>query len=279
MLQRYAGIDLAHARAEHGSVDLSQVVPTQYSADAVSILRDAENSITSAVISEVQLRIDRDKEATWPLYVSALRAKLHCPVTLLVMVRSAAVGRWARAPIPLGHPEFVLKPIVLELRSIPAIHDASDTQGVPELAVLSALANPTLDVATAALQAISPLPADQGQLYLDVILGALSPLDRRVFMQDHVYQSEFARKFYSQGHSQGMRQAGLEIMQAKLDKLTSADHAALDSVSDAQALTALIGALARAKSPTAVRAALAAAHPAARRRTRTSRAQPRAPRR
>ena len=53
LLQRYAGIDLAHARAEHGSIDLSQVVPTQYSADAVSILRDAENSITSAVISEV----------------------------------------------------------------------------------------------------------------------------------------------------------------------------------------------------------------------------------
>ena len=119
------------------------------------------------------------------------------------MVRSTAVGRWARAPIPLGHPEFVLKPIVLELRSIPAIHDASDTQGVPELAVLSALANPTLDVATAALQAISPLPTDQGRLYLDVILGALSPSDRRVLMQGYVYQSEFARKYYFQGLREG----------------------------------------------------------------------------
>ena len=110
LLRICAGIELPHDHVQLTSNDLSQVVSTEYRADFVVELRDRANAIVAAVIVEVQLRADPDKEATWPLYVAALRAKLRCPVTLLVVAPEPAVARWARRPIELGHPGFRLQP-------------------------------------------------------------------------------------------------------------------------------------------------------------------------
>src|ERR1700761_7775064 len=103
LLKRCAGIELSYARADQGSIDLSQGTPTEYRADSVTILRDDHDKIVAAVIVEVQLRVDRHKERSWPVYVTALHARLGCPVILLVVVPSPEVGAWARSEIPLGH--------------------------------------------------------------------------------------------------------------------------------------------------------------------------------
>jgi hypothetical protein len=43
LLRTCAGIAVNHARVELGSIDLSQVTPTEYRADAVAILHDRDD--------------------------------------------------------------------------------------------------------------------------------------------------------------------------------------------------------------------------------------------
>jgi hypothetical protein len=109
------------------------------------------------VIAEVQLAIDDDKRFSWPLYVAAARASLRCPVTLLVLAPRRPVARWARRPIPLGHPGLALRPIVVGFEQIPRVTDAARARAAPQLAVLSALAHPDAEIAEAALTALDGL--------------------------------------------------------------------------------------------------------------------------
>ena len=170
-LLRHAELAFEHDRVEHGSIDLSQVVSTEYRADCVVVLRDRANAAVAGGIVEVQLRPDRDKERTWPVYVAVLHAKLDCPAVLLVLTPDPGVARWARGPFRTGHPGFSLVPVVIGFDDLPRITDPAQATSVPELAVLSALANPELEVADAAITAISDLPEDRFRLYLDVILA------------------------------------------------------------------------------------------------------------
>jgi flagellar biosynthesis/type III secretory pathway protein FliH len=172
----------------------------------------------------------------------------------------------------------------MEFSNLPRVTDPSAARRLPELAVLSAMAHPELEVVAAAVPAISELPEDRARLYLDVILAALPPLVRKMLetqMQGYVYQSEFARKYYSQGLEQGReqgleqgREQGLEqgreqglrsavraLVRAKLEVVTAEDEAAIAAVHDERVWTELIAAIGRATSALDVRAALAAAAP------------------
>ena len=206
LLAACAGIHLGGAVAERASIDLSQVVPSEYRSDAVSVLRDQLHAAIAAVIVEVQLAIDDDKRFSWPLYVAAARASLRCPVTLLVLAPRRAVARWARRPIPLGHPGLALRPIVIGFDQIPRVTDAARARAAPQLAVLSALAHPDLDVAAAALTALDGLPESDQKLYWDVILNGLPALVRQALearmIKGYEYQSDFARKYYRQGRDE-----------------------------------------------------------------------------
>src|SRR3954471_16604293 len=175
-----AELALEHAHVKLTSIDLSQVTTIEYRADAVLELRDEGNEVVRAVITEVQLGIDKDKLFSWPLYITALRAKLRRPVTLLVFTNNRSVARWACASIPIGHPDFQLKPVVIAFDQLPRIVDPAYATKLPELAVLSTLAHPELEVAETAISAISTLPEDQRQLYLDIILSSLPKQIRRL---------------------------------------------------------------------------------------------------
>jgi flagellar biosynthesis/type III secretory pathway protein FliH len=109
---------------------------------------------------------------------------------------------------------------------------------------------------------------------LDVILAALPPSLRAAlehYMEGHVYQSDFARRYYSQGleegreqgleegNARGLRKAVLELMHAKLDVVTAEEQASIDAIGNERVLTELIGELARTAGATEARAALAAA--------------------
>jgi len=98
---------------------------------------------------------------------------------------------------------------------------------------------------------------------LDVILAAL-PAEIRdtleAYMQSHVYQSEFARKYYDQGREEG-REEGLHsavytLARAKRVPLTADDEAAIAALRDGRGLTALIHALGDAHTTDEARAAL-----------------------
>jgi hypothetical protein len=104
LLRRCAGITIEYTSVEHRSIDLSQVVPTEYRADTVAVLHGRDGRLATGVIVEVQRKADRDKRLTWPVYVAALRAQLACPAVLLVVAPKPAVAAWAHRPIELGHP-------------------------------------------------------------------------------------------------------------------------------------------------------------------------------
>jgi len=274
------GTAFDHARIEWGSIDLSQVTSTEYRADSVILLQDPGGQDVGAVVVEVQLGVDADKRYSWPVYVSVLRAQRRCPTRLLVITSDAAVARWASTPIELGHPGFRLAPIVVGFEHVPRIIDPLAAQKLPELAVLSVMAHPELEVALAAVDAIQGLPGDQNQLYLDVILARLPDAARRALekkmIKGYEYQSEFARKYYGQGREkgreegrergreegrergreEGMRAAALALARAKLVVLSATDEAVIAGLHDERVLTALITALGRARSAARARAAL-----------------------
>jgi hypothetical protein len=275
LLGTCAGIAVDHARVELESIDLTQVAPTGYYADAVTILRDRANRPVTGVIVEVQLRTDEDKLLSWPVYVSTLRAKLGCAAMLLVVAPNPAVAAWARQPIELGHPGFRLTPVVIEYKDVPWVRDRAAASRLPELAMLSVMAHPELEIAEVAIEAISGLPEDRRQLYLDVILTALPPAIRRILearMQGYEYQSDFARKYYGQGRKEGRqegrkegrqegrkegrqegRQEGLRaavvaLAHTKLGALPDDELAAIKAVSDQRILTELVTLLGQARS-------------------------------
>jgi hypothetical protein len=212
LLRSCAGITVDHTRVEHRSIDLSQVVPAEYRADSVAILHGRDDRPAAGVIVEVQRQIDDDKLLAWPVYVAVLRAKFKCAAVLLVVTPSRAVAAWARQPIDLGHPGFRLVPIVIGFDDVPQVRDRVVASRLPELAVLSVMAHPELEIAEVAIEAISGLPEDQARLYFDVIVNALPAAIRQLLearMQRYEYQSEFARKYYGQGLEEG-REEGRE---------------------------------------------------------------------
>lgn len=92
-----------HARV--GSAELTEVVPAVRRADLAIVLWDGDRSVL-AVIVEVQLRKDERKRFTWPLYLASLRARLECPVMLLVVCPSVGAAESCADPIEMGHPDI-----------------------------------------------------------------------------------------------------------------------------------------------------------------------------
>jgi flagellar biosynthesis/type III secretory pathway protein FliH len=218
LLRACTRIRIPDAIAELGSIDLTQVVPAEYRTDSLVVLRNRIRTAVAAVIVEIQLKIDRHKLLTWPVYVAAARARLGCPVTLLVLAPTRGVARWAERAIETGHPGYTLRPIVIEFRQIPRITDARRARTSPELAVLSALAHPEVAVAQAALGALDALTEETQKLYWDVINAGLPAAVRQALeanmLKGYVYQSEFARKYYSQGVEAGRAEGREEGIRA-----------------------------------------------------------------
>ena len=267
LLRLCTGIRLPGVTAELVSIDLSQVTPAEYRSDALSVLRDLAGAVAAGVIVEVQLSADTDKRRTWPLYVAAARASLGCPVTLLVLAPDPAVARWASQPIELGHPGFVLQPVVIGYAQIPRIRDAAAARAAPELAVLSVMAHPELETAEAAYAGLAGLPEERQKLYWDLILSSLPELARRA-LEAHVikgyeYQSDFARKYFGQGLEQGLeqgRQDGLRraivaLVCARLPRIRDELERRLRDQPEARLLE-IAGALGGAHDEDAVRAVL-----------------------
>jgi len=279
LLRTCAGIAVDHTLVELGSIDLSQVAPTEYRADAEVIQRDRNEGPVAGAIDEIERQIDRSKLLTWAVYVTTLRAKLECAAVLLVVAPDPDVAAWARRSIDLGHPGFQLTPVVIGFEDVPWVRDRAEASRLPELAVLSAMAHPELEIAEVAIDAIAQLPPEQGRLYLDVIMMALPAAIRQILearMQHYEYQSDFARKYYGQGVAEGLeqgrqagreegRQAGREdglraavvaLARTKLEALSDDDIAAIEAVSDQRALTELVTSLGQASSVLEARATL-----------------------
>lgn len=260
LLLACAGIEIGGSTAELAPTDLSQLAPAQFLVDCVTVFRDGDTH-QAAVIVEVQLSPAPDKRFTWPVYVATLRAKLRCPVFLLVLALDPAVARWARQPIALGHPDFALSPIAICVGDAPRIADPAAAVAAPELAILSLFGHPEDDVITAALAAIRSLPEDHKTLYLDVVFRMLPDsarglVEAQMLNFKYEYQSDFARKYFSEGKQEGLQLAVLSLAREKLGELAPQDEASIRAVHDIGVLTDLVAALGRAPDAAAARALL-----------------------
>jgi hypothetical protein len=214
LLSEVLGLPLprwTEARVE--SAELTEVVPAEYRADLVVLLLEGKPCF--AIVVEVQLSRDEDKRKSWPPYLTNLCSRVGCPAALLVVAPKAAVARWCAQPIELGHPGFVLKPLVLGPESIPVILDEAAAREAPELAVLSAMAHGREEVgasiASTVLAAVAGLDDERVRLYVDLVLGSLGKAARgalEALMKSgtYEYQSEFARKYVAQGLKQGRKE-------------------------------------------------------------------------
>lgn len=162
--------------------------------------------------SKVQLSTDERKQFVWPAYVANLRARMKCPVCLLVVAGDEAVARWAAKPVNMGGGNH-FAPLVLRPASVPEITDTTQAQRDPELAVLSAISHgrdadvdKALQIARAAQQASACLDEDRSVLYLDLILVSLSEAARgELHMKPagYEFQSDFARHYVALGRAEG----------------------------------------------------------------------------
>lgn len=68
-----------------GPAEITDLHLAEYRADAVLLLGDDSRRPDKAIIVEAQTDIDRDKEWTWPFYLSGLWVRLRCPTVLVVV--------------------------------------------------------------------------------------------------------------------------------------------------------------------------------------------------
>lgn len=206
-------------QARLDSADLTDLPHTEYRADAVVALCDTDDPALAVVI-EAQLRRDTGKRWTWPVYLATLRARLKCPVLLLVVCADTATAAWCADPIDLGHPNWVLRPLVLGPTQIPKTTDVHDPLATAELTVLSALAHATdpdgprvIDTMTAALDTIDP---DHAVRYIEIVHAALPEAARRYLeakmsSQTFRVETDFTRRLKAEGEAETL----LEVLDAR----------------------------------------------------------------
>lgn len=97
LLRDALGLELpVYTEARLDSAELTDIQPAEYRADLVVLLLSCAPVL--GIIVEVQLSPDERKRFAWPAYVANLRARLKCPVCLLVVtpsVRSCGPGSGA----------------------------------------------------------------------------------------------------------------------------------------------------------------------------------------
>jgi hypothetical protein len=201
-----------HSSIHLGPAEITDLHLAEYRADTVLLLGDDSRRPESAVVVEAQTEIDRDKEWTWPFYLSGLRVRLRCPTVLVVVTVDPDVERWARQEIDLGEGRCTLRPYVIGAGDVPVIIDEDVARAAPELAVLSVAAHaadPAGEaIVRAALNAARGLDRDRSIFYPDFVLTFLKKaapalLEKLMATANYEFQSDFARKYIAEGEARG----------------------------------------------------------------------------
>jgi hypothetical protein len=96
------GVELPPYQEAHSiAADLAHVRSAGCRPDMV-IRLSRDSAVVYAIVVEIQVAIDRRKRFVWPAYVANLRARLECPVVLLVVTANEDVTSWAEQTIHVG---------------------------------------------------------------------------------------------------------------------------------------------------------------------------------
>src|SRR5690606_39211760 len=180
-----------------------------------------------------------------------LHARLGCPTMLLVMCTDMATARWCAAPIEIGHPGWVLRPLVVGPDTIPMITDVTEARRTPELAVLSAIAHgrgPEEEpVFQAMLTALQTVDQDHFELYPDIVLTALPEAARHCLealmeVATYEFQSDHFRRRLSRSMAEGMAEGMAKGMAEGRTEGRAEGRAAGRVEGEARALLAVLSA-------------------------------------
>ncbi|MEU7144143.1 hypothetical protein ABZ942_32180 [Nocardia sp. NPDC046473] len=205
--------------------DFTDIGPKEYRGDVAFSVTDETGTALVGIAVEVQLARDGTRKWSWPVYLVTLRARLKCPVFLLVVAPDSGVATWARQPIELGHPGLTLHPLVLGPELVPAVTDTAEAIAVPERAVLSAIAHAdgpqAHEVLSALIAGLQKTDDQQTKMYYDIVLAALSESAQHhleeLMTTGYEYQSDFARMYVAEGRAEGRATEAARIVLRILD--------------------------------------------------------------
>jgi hypothetical protein len=192
--------------------DLPKLKPAERRADAVVMLYREQVAPLLGIIVEVQLKPVDQKRRSWPDYLTSLYSRYDCPATLLVVCPGRGTAAWAAGPIEIGHPGFVLRPLVLGPDLMPVVTDVAEAEAIPELAVLSGIAHglnkAVRNAAFAAVAEVAARDTDLAALYAEVIVAELPKALRKTAEEELRARTielatDFAKFHHAQGKAEG----------------------------------------------------------------------------
>jgi hypothetical protein len=226
-------------RVELGSTDASNVVPDEFKADMVTVIRDkVTGEPLLLVVVEPQGREDETKKFAWPAYLANLRAAHRCESAVLIVICwKAAEAEKCRAAIAMGHPGYVLVPIVMGPR------DGEELNGTtPWLTVLAGSMGAIDLESDAGRRTVLDAIRDTGsstpvvRTLTAIILGvAPSPASRNA-MEALMQAKEYKNDFFDRAEAIGEAKALLKILGARGVELTSEQAEQIASCLDSQQL-------------------------------------------
>jgi hypothetical protein len=204
-----------------GSTDASNVVPAEFTADMVTLVTDkATSKPLLLVVVEPQGRSEEEKTFSWPAYLTNLRRAHQCKnAVLIVICWNEAEAEKCRQAIPMGHPGFVLAPIVVGPRSAPDLDGAS----------------PWLIILCAAIGAIR-LGTDDARRIIMAAASETARLELEALMETAEYKSDFFDRIEARGEARGEAKgearALLKILTSRGIDLTDEQHKMLTTCTD-----------------------------------------------
>lgn len=233
--------------ARLAEASLTELVPTEYHADAVVLL--VQGKPVFGIIIEAQLQDDPRKRFTWPVYTVSARARFECPFVLVVVTPDPTTARWASQSIELGG-GMRWAPFVVGPEGIPIITDIQRARREPELAVLSVMAHgrgepqTAVAIALAAAAAVEQLSEEQQVLYSAFIETALGDAARKAFEmhpQGEKFLSDSQRHSFEKGRAEGRAAEKaadvLAVLEARGFAVTDAQRERIIGCSDLDTLT------------------------------------------
>jgi hypothetical protein len=158
LLRTRADLELEGLPAETASLERREG-SEEAQPDAVIVFRSRAGSPSLAVVIAVQMHVDAGKPAAWDRYVDEASRRHRCSALMLVIAPEPHVARWAKAALAAGR-GGVLRSSVMSYQDLPRVVDAKAAQRLPELAVLSALAHPSVESVIAATVGIGEMACE-----------------------------------------------------------------------------------------------------------------------
>ncbi len=244
-LAEVLGLELPPGHTSHAADPAHKV--TNLSADALTLVRDADNVTRLALPVEIQRNPDDDKPFTWPGYQWLERRRQRCKTRLLVIATSDATAARALQPIDDGDGN-ITTPLVVTRHTMPRITDPAEARAHPMRAVLSAAIHAGkpdgLPVARAALAALHRLPPASARRYSRLAFHKLKPNELHLLREEIMHATQEQPSEDPNEYANLLKEYFWDVLDERVAEATARAEAKVYARADAEA-TARANALAQ----------------------------------